>query len=58
MIECLMILSKTGIIRFLKIYSENESIIDKKDLTERVFNSIKNSNDTQIIYDFNIMIMK
>ena len=52
MIECLMILSKTGIIRFLKIYSENESIIDKKDLTERVFNSIKNSNDTQIIYDF------
>lgn len=52
MIECLMILSKTGVIRFLKIYSENESIIDKKDLVERVFNAIQNSNDTQIIYDF------
>ena len=52
MIECLMILSKTGVIRFLKIYSENESIIDKKDLVERVFNAIQNSNDTQIIYNF------
>ena len=52
MIECLMIISKTGILRFIKIFSENESSLNKETLLESTINYIRSSNDTQIIYDF------
>ena len=52
MIECLMIISKTGILRFIKIFSEDESSLNKETLLESTINYIRSSNDTQIIYDF------
>ena len=52
MIECILFLSKTGILRILKIYTEDETKIDRKQLVENVMKSINNSSDTQIIYDF------
>ena len=52
MIECLMIIRKTGILRFIKIFSENESSLNKETLLESTINYIRSSNDTQIIYDF------
>ena len=52
MIECLMIISKTGLLRFIKIFSENESSLNKETLLESTINYIRSSNDTQIIYDF------
>ena len=52
MIECLMIISKTGILRFIKIFSENELSLNKEALLESTINYIRSSNDTQIIYDF------
>jgi hypothetical protein len=47
-----MIISKTGILRFIKIFSENESSLNKETLLESTINYIRSSNDTQIIYDF------
>ena len=41
MIECLMILSKTGIIRFLKIFSENElAILDFINVIMKIFDEV------------------
>ena len=52
MIECLMILSRSGILRFLRIYSEDESKISPKKLVADTISYIASSNNTQIIYDF------
>ncbi len=52
MIEALLILNKTGILRFIKIFSDNESNINKDELAKRVYENMNNSRDTSIIFDF------
>ena len=52
MIEAILILNKLGVLRFLKIYSENETKIEQEDFTKNVFNILINSKDTNIVFDF------
>jgi hypothetical protein len=52
MIEAILILNKVGLLRFIKIYSDNENQVDREDFAKRVFNSLQSSRDTNIIFDF------
>jgi AP-3 complex subunit sigma len=52
MIEAIFILNKLGLLRFIKIYSENENQVEQEELIKKVFNSMNQSKDTNIIYDF------
>lgn len=52
MIEAIFILSKTGLLRFIKIYSEDESNLNRKDLVERLVSAIQKSRSTEIIFEF------
>ena len=52
MIKIILILSKTGIIRFIKIYSLNDENLNKTELVNNILINIQKSEDTQIIYDF------
>ena len=54
MIECLLILSKIGVLRIIKIYTEEnqDKQINKQQLIKNVLSAIYNSKGTQIIYDF------
>lgn len=55
MIEALIILNKQGLIRFLKIYSEDEHKLDKENLIKNIVQHLNNSKDTSIIFDFEYM---
>jgi AP-3 complex subunit sigma len=52
MIEAVLIINKLGLLRFLKIYSEDENKIDKDELIKNIISNIQSSKDAQIIYDF------
>jgi hypothetical protein len=58
MIETLLILNKLGLLRFIKVYSEEEHKLDKEALVITVFSHLQNSRDTSIIFDFNYMGQK
>jgi len=53
MIEAVLIMNKLGVLRLIKIFSEDENKIDKEILTRNVFSELQNSRDTSIIFDFN-----
>lgn len=53
MIESILIFNKHGNIRFYKIYSEDESKINKINLIEDVFKRINGIKNTNIIFDYN-----
>src|SRR5690348_6569516 len=55
MIEALVILNKLGLLRFLKIYSDDEHKLDRDELTKRIFSNFKNTKDTSIVFDFEYM---
>jgi hypothetical protein len=57
MIEALFIMNKAGLLRFIKIYSDDEFKIDKGDLVKRVYQGLQSSKDTSIIFDFEYMGM-
>ncbi len=50
-----MIFTKQGTNRFIKIYSEDESQIDRETLIKQLYNEIINTKDSSIIFDFNYM---
>lgn len=50
MIEGVLILNKLGLLRFVKLYSQDEPDLDK--LVKEIANSITKTDKTQIIYDF------
>jgi hypothetical protein len=52
MIEAFVILNKLGLLRFLKIFSENENLINKEELIKKISQSVLNTKDTSIIFDF------
>jgi hypothetical protein len=52
MIESILIISKTGILRFIKIYSKNDKSLNKTELINNILINIQKSENTQIIYDF------
>ena len=52
MIEAILILNKLGLLRFLKIYSEDEHKLDKEELIKTVFSHLQKSKDTSIVFDF------
>jgi len=52
MIEAILILNKLGLLRFIKIYSDKENQIEREELIKKVFNTLNQSKDTNIIYDF------
>lgn len=52
MIEAMFILNKLGLLRFLKIYSDDESKLDKEELVKRVYQHLQESKETSIIFDF------
>jgi AP-3 complex subunit sigma len=58
MIEGLLIINKLGLLRFIKIYSDDEHKLDKEDLVKTIFSHLQNSKDTSIVYDFNYMGQK
>jgi AP-3 complex subunit sigma len=58
MIEALLIINKLGLLRFIKIYSDDEHKLDKEELVKTIFSHLQNSKDTSIVYDFNYMGQK
>jgi len=58
MIEAVLIITKQGTSRFIKIYSEDESQLDKEILTKNIFNEIVQAKDSSIIFDFEYMKLK
>lgn len=58
MIEAVLIFNKFGIIRFIKLYNENERSVDKNDLVKRVLKSIYESKETNIIFDIDLKNQK
>jgi AP-3 complex subunit sigma len=52
MIESILILNKQGTLRFLKIFSDDDSKIDIEELSKRAFGFISQARDTNIINEF------
>ncbi len=52
MIEGIFILNNKGNLRFIKIYSEEENNFDRGVLIKRIYNSVKDANDINIVLDF------
>ena len=52
MIEAVLIFSKQGINRFIKIYSEDETNLDREVLIKKIYNEIIQATDSSIIFDF------
>jgi hypothetical protein len=55
MIEALLIMNKLGLLRFIKVYTDDENKLDKEDLIKRVNSCLQNSRETSIIFDFEYM---
>lgn len=51
----MFILNKLGILRFIKIYSDDEHKLNKEDLIKRIFEYISSSKDTSVIFDFDYL---
>lgn len=58
MIESLLIINKLGLLRFIKVYSNDEHKLDKEELVKSIFIHLQNSKDTSIVYDFTYMGQK
>jgi AP-3 complex subunit sigma len=58
MIETILIINKQGVLRLIKVFTEDESKLDIEDLTKRVYESINTSKDTSIVYDFDYLESK
>lgn len=58
MIESLLIINKLGLLRFIKVYSNDEHKLDKEELVKSIFVHLQNSKDTSIVYDFTYMGQK
>jgi hypothetical protein len=52
MIETVLIFSKQGTNRFIKIFSDDESQLDKDILIKNIYNEIMLAKDSSIIFDF------
>ena len=52
MIEAILLVNKNGLLRFLKLYTEDESKLDINDIARRAFELISKSKETSIIFDF------
>jgi AP-3 complex subunit sigma len=52
MIESFLILNKQGMLRLVKIFSDEEVKIDTDDLARRAFDYISQAKDTNVIFEF------
>jgi AP-3 complex subunit sigma len=52
MIESILILNKQGVLRIVKIFTEDDGKIDIDDLAKRTYSNLIQSRDTNIISDF------
>jgi hypothetical protein len=55
MIEAVLIISRLGLLRFLKIYTEDENKLNKEEMVKSVYQSIRDSKETGIVFDFEYM---
>jgi len=55
MIEGIFILNRSGNLRFIKIYSEEENHMDRDDLIKRIYKNIINATDINVILDFEFL---
>lgn len=52
MIEGVFIINRNGNLRFVKIYSEDETNIDREELIKRIYENILDSIDVNVVLDF------
>ena len=57
MIEGVFILNKNGNLRFIKIFSDDETKLDRDNLIKSIYTNIINSKDISVILDFDYLGM-